>query len=172
MKKIAQKGPKLQPKNKLTKEDLLAGKWIPDRENRPSPPSPSEDPRFKSPDSVLGPRRSQNGHEADGENLKILTGSQQYLAPKTTESTYLMETIRFMKFRHDKEIIKWKLYEEQVNIWKERVLRIVQQLKAGAIKAEEYTNEVSNLKEKMKNQDEEISKLKKQGHSKSHRKKS
>ncbi|OVE77786.1 hypothetical protein BVX98_01820 [bacterium F11] len=79
---------------------------------------------------------------------------------KVSRNDVLLKTIYEMKYRHDKELARWKLYEQQVNNWKDRVLMIVGQLKKELLKTKSDLSELDALKEMLKTKDEELRKLK------------
>jgi hypothetical protein len=97
---------------RLTREELLAGKCMPDAH------SSMNDPRIKSPDKIL----QKNFDPAND------------IPPIPTEKTVqLQRELGELKLRYNREINDWKEYEKNVTEWKKQVLGIVQQLKMELI---------------------------------------
>lgn len=67
---------------------------------------------------------------------------------------FLLKTIHEIKCRHEKEMSRWKLYEQEVNEWKGRVLLIVQQLQAELKQLRSDSLRFNNFPEVTVKQDE------------------
>ena len=204
MDKKKENNSKLKPKVKLSREELLAGKILPETESAPE--SPLDDPLFHSPDDLLEkaarntgknrktppPLKPAKGKNPDPESESpILKDESQFLdsdlnssyskprphkeplpgatplhkpkqvqPDKSSKNDLLLKTIYEMKYRHEKELSRWKLYEQQVNSWKDRVLMIVGQLKKELQKSKADLAEMDALKEMLAQKDDEIKRLK------------
>lgn len=116
---------------RLSREELLAGKCMPDYSGG--------DERFKSPDD------------------RLFTSKQQP-APAAASVDNENEIAEIHK-NHEIEIARWKEYERQVNKWKDQVVGIVNKMQAENKDVNEVRTELEHCKQLLSDKDHEIASL-------------
>jgi hypothetical protein len=144
-------------KKKLTREELLAGKCAPDDEKQ------AGDPRFKSPDEILLQMVSQR---QPGSEVTIQHGyrrGETTLGPDSVNHTPDMETLKRnyqqLTDRYEKDVARWKDYEQSILAWKAQVMNVIQNLNDQANDTETLKREIETLKELNRQKDDEIRSL-------------
>jgi hypothetical protein len=147
-------------KKKLTRDELLAGKCSP--EDAPSP----GDPRFKSPDEILLQMVSQRRGSPPAE-VTIQHGyrrGETTLGPdatvdRTPDTETLKKNFQQLTERYDKDIARWRDYEQRILHWKAEVMNVIQNLQDDANEADSLKKEIETLKELNRQKDDEIRSL-------------
>jgi len=153
-------------KKKLSNEDLMAGKCESDEEA-----DRNKDPRIKSPDELLlrllsqkkGPSSSV-ASPATEKAPSDETAAEMEDTGTTIESTLSLKDLQnkkwlVLKEMYDRNLARWKEYEQNVTHWRDKVLQIVQKMQNELAGAKGLKDEVEALKTILKTKDEEIAKL-------------
>jgi len=143
-------------KRKLTKEELLAGKCIPDDDQ-------SSDARFKSPDEILlqmvSARRISGSSEVTIQHGHL--HGETKLGPNSTvqhepANDAIKKSFNELSERYENDKRRWKEYEQSIHQWKAQVMDIVQNLQHNVADVETLKKEMEILKEMNRKKDEEI----------------